>query len=331
LYCLPTVSRSPPLIREGTKRREGYIPCYHPLSAYQAAPGKPIKIISRKHLDFWKSLPESAGIIHIPCGQCIGCRLERSRQWALRCVHEASRWELNCFITLTYSEEYVPYVPSVKDGSTVLTLHKRDLQLFWKRLRKLYGENIKYYACGEYGTLYSRPHYHACIFNFDFIDKRFWKKKGSTTLYRSSSLESLWPYGYSTIGDVTFQSAAYVARYVTKKILGKSAVDKYDGRVPEYTQMSLRPAIGREFVDKFYRDIYPKDYVIFKNKRLRPPRYYDKIYDEIDRESFLKVKEARKEKLKLIAADCTEARLAEREKVQLINSKRLIRKYEQEM
>ena len=159
----------------------------------------------------------------LPCGQCVGCRLERSRQWAIRCMHEAQMHEDNCFITLTFNPE------SLDDRSNPWSLDVRDFQLFMKRLRKKYGAGIRFYHCGEYGELNKRPHYHACIFGFDFPDKRLWKVTNSGhRLYISESLDELWPFGFCTIGNVTFESAAYVARYIMKKVNGDAAADHYE-------------------------------------------------------------------------------------------------------
>lgn len=222
----------------------------------------------------FKPCGSSLDPITIPCGQCKSCRLEKSRQWALRCVLEASLWTKNCFITLTYDDAHLP-----KDGSLV----KKHFQDFMKRLRKKYGPGIRYYHCGEYGSKLGRPHYHACLFNFDFPDKYFFKCSTSSynfksMLYRSPSLEQLWPFGFSTIGDVTFESAAYVARYVMKKINGNSAKEHYGNRQPEYTTMSRRPGIAAQWYERYKLDVYPLDCVVMRNgKKLRPPKYFDNI------------------------------------------------------
>ena len=185
--------------------------CYHPLKGYRSSEltknGKR-KIVFNRNQGY-ADLP-----VTVPCGQCIGCRLERSRQWAIRCHHEASLYENNSFITLTYADEYLP-----QNGSLDLNAQQK----FFKRLRKKYGSGIRFYACGEYGSKFGRPHYHACLFNHDFADKTLWKITNDVPLYRSSSLEELWPYGHSSVGNVTFQSAAYVARYILKKITGEHA------------------------------------------------------------------------------------------------------------
>ena len=171
--------------------------------------------------------------LEIPCGQCIGCRLERSRQWAIRISHEASLHEHNSFITLTYNNENLP-----KD----LSLDVTHFQKFLKRLRAhtedpdsdLYpnilsqSKKPRFFHCGEYGEKFARPHYHACMFDLDFADQKHWKTINGNKHYTSETLEKIWPFGFSTIGDVTFESAAYVARYVTKKITGKNALHHYN-------------------------------------------------------------------------------------------------------
>ena len=173
--------------------------CVHPLSAYQCTDGSIVFDERRKH-DISRSL-------QLPCGQCIGCRLERSRQWAMRCLHEAQLHENNCFITLTYDDAHLP-----GDRS----LHYSDFQKFLKRFRKsLGGAKIRYYMAGEYGEKFGRPHWHACIFGYDFHDKKLFKRTAAGSLiYTSEHLKKLWPFGHSSIGDVTFESAAYVARYI---------------------------------------------------------------------------------------------------------------------
>ncbi len=184
--------------------------CFGPLKGW---PSKKLTPSGKRQVVFNISQAYTDRPVNIPCGQCIGCRLDKSKQWAIRCVHEASLYDNNSFITLTYNTEHLP-----EDRS----LEVRVFQLFMKRLRKRFGTKIRFYACGEYGDQNGRPHYHACLFNHDFQDKKLWKrgKDPSLDLYRSADLEKLWPYGYSSIGEVTFQSAAYVARYIMKKITG---------------------------------------------------------------------------------------------------------------
>jgi len=195
-----------------------------------------------------------------------------------------------------------------------------------KRLRKYARIPVRFYMCGEYGSDFDRPHFHACIFGFDFDDKSFWKKTDSgSALYRSASLERLWPYGFSSIGEVTFESAAYVARYIMKKINGDLADDHYStvdqatgeiiNRRPEFTKMSLKPGIGAGWFSKWEMDVYPHDFVVVRGRKVRPPRYYDKLLslkapDDLE---FIKFQRAVTGAAR--AEDNTDARLAVREAV----------------
>lgn len=244
------------------------MPCYTPLRGWRAAKlnetGK--RGIVFKLQDAYKDKP-----IDVPCGQCVGCRLERSRQWAIRCMHEASLFDRNCFLTLTYDERNVN-----PNGSLV----PRDMVLFLKRLRKQYGEGIRFFQCGEYGENTSRPHHHVLLFNHDFDDKKRCAMNGGNTLYTSMELERLWPHGQNWIGAVTFESAAYVARYCTKKITGPSAAAHYGNRVPEYATMSRRPGIGIEWYRKFQSDVFPADEVVIRGGiKCRPPRFYESKFE----------------------------------------------------
>lgn len=263
--------------------------------------------------------------LSLPCGQCIGCRLERSRQWAIRCVHEASLYERNCFITLTFAPEHLP-----KSGS----LDKRDFQLFMKRLRKRYGAGVRYFHCGEYGEKGGRPHYHACLFNFDFDDRELWSTRGGVKLFTSKALQELWPFGFSTIGDVTFESAAYVARYVTKKVTGPAAAGHYErvdakGEVttvvPEYVTMSRRPGIGRPWLDRYISDVYPHDRVVLRGQEMHPPKYYDSLFELANPLEFDDVKESRKRKMMACAKDSSYERLRVRERHQYLRFEKLKR------
>lgn len=139
--------------------------------------------------------------------------------------------------------------------------------------------NIRFLHCGEYGENLGRPHHHACLFNFDFPDKKYWKSKEGNQYYTSEILQKLWPHGYSVIGDVTFESAAYVARYIEKKITGENAEGYYDGKKPEYSTMSRKPGLGQGWLDKYKTDIFPKDFVIIRGKRSTVPKFYNKKYE----------------------------------------------------
>lgn len=285
------------------------MPCYHPLTAYKTADGSVI---------FQERKGDVVSTLSLPCGQCIGCRLERSRQWAMRCMHESSLHKANSFLTLTYSNDFLP-----ERGQLVYT----DFQKFMKRLRKrVHPLKPRFYMCGEYGETTSRPHFHACIFGFDFPDKRAFKRSGSgAVLYRSELLESLWPYGQSLIGDVTFESAAYVARYVMKKVTGHNSKSHYErldsdtgeiySMVPEFTRMSLKPGIGAGWFDKYQSDVYPHDFVVVRGKETKPPKYYDRLLEKANPDAFEVLKFERESAARSNYLDNTDERLLVKENV----------------
>jgi hypothetical protein len=245
-------------------------------------------------------------------------------------MHEASLYKNNCFITLTYDDKHLP-----PDGS----LDYSDFQKFMKRLRKRYSGAeqsaspdsvdkypIRFYMCGEYGENFGRPHFHACLFNFDFRDKRPWSRSpGGSRLYRSAVLEELWPFGFSSIGDVNFQSAAYVARYIMKKVTGKMADDHYENtdpdtgeitmRKPEFNKMSLKPGIGADWFARYHSDVYPHDHVVVNGRVAKPPRFYDGQLEKMFPELYDDVKHARFLEAMRVIEDNTPERLAVKEQV----------------
>lgn len=228
----------------------------------------------------------------------------------------------NCFVTLTYEEKHLP---------RFMSLRYRDFQLFMKRLRKFADVPIRFFMCGEYGGRHCRPHFHACIFGFNFSDRLEFKRGGGDVLYRSSSLENLWPLGFSTVGAVTFESAAYVARYVVDKINGANAdahyrsVDVTTGevgqRVAEFCHMSLKPGIGRFFLEKFWKDVYPSGKVIVNGKEAKAPRYYDRLCNRRDSDEFAVVAYDRERMARKYFKDTSDDRLAAREAVAVARSK----------
>lgn len=292
--------------------------CYHPLLAYRST-GVPVH--GKRSLSF--VMPKGAFLeVRVPCGQCIGCRLERSRQWAVRCMHEASLHDENCFLTLTYDDDHLP-----PGGS----LDPRAFVLFMKRLRRRTGADFRYYQVGEYGERTYRPHHHCCLFGFDFRDKTPWTTRGGFPVWRSPLLESLWPQGLSEIGSVTFESAAYVARYIMKKQLGRRYVPQTVGEVagvapqvvdratgelqnfPEYATMSRRPAIGLEWWRKYQKEVMNWDSVVMRGREMKPPRFYDVKRQEFDPEGWEDVARARAAKRR--PEDETAERLVVREVV----------------
>ncbi len=295
------------------------MPCYTPLKAYRAEGGR-VEFSSRK------------GFIDRPfdlaCGQCMGCRVERSRQWALRCVHEAQLHERNSYVTLTYRPEDVP-----ADGSLNVT----DWQKFAKRVRRELGP-FRFLQCGEYGERNFRPHHHACVFGLDFgrSDWVPWKKNASgDVVYTSEKLEEKWQKGFCTIGELTWQSAAYVARYCMKKATGELAKERYR-RIdletgeeyfvkPEYITMSRRPGLAAEWFEKFKDDVYPDDFVVHAGKKQRVPKFYDDMLDREDPEELARLRAKRKDAVYRRKEELGYERLRVREEVHLARLSRLRR------
>lgn len=230
--------------------------CYHPLKAYLYGYDEKGKcIIKFEGNDDLRLFKGTRIPIEIPCGQCIGCRLQYSRVWADRLMMEKSCNDSSYFITLTYNDENLPisYYPDPDTGEAKVsyTLKPDDLTKFWKRLRKAYPDDcIRYFACGEYGDANKRPHYHAIVFGLHLDDLIYYKNTTLKDVLRTSEkLSKIWPFGFSVVGDVTWESCAYVARYVVKKVKGASA-DAYKtfGLYPEFVRMSRRPGIGCHYM-----------------------------------------------------------------------------------
>ncbi len=250
--------------------------------------------------------------LKLKCGQCIGCRLDRTRGWAIRAVHEAQMHEQNSFVTLTYNDQCLP-----SDHS----LDVKHWQGFAKRLRKNKGP-FRYLHCGEYGDENGRPHYHACIFGLDFSEDRI---PFTQKLYISAELQRLWPHGFATIGNLTFDSAAYVAAYALKKATGQNADERYE-RVdpstgecwavkPDYATMSLKPGLGKSWFDKFTSDVYPDDFVVLKGQKFRPPQYYDRLLEKENPQLYTKMLLKRRQHVNDKPEDHTDTKLQVKEKI----------------
>ena len=240
----------------------------------------------------------------IPCGQCIGCRLDYSKQWANRCMLELEYHEKAYFATMTYAPEEMPISYYAKndngEAQATGTLDKRDLQLFFKRLRKKQEEQIRYYAVGEYGTEFERPHYHAIIYGLDLPDLTFHHKgKNGFPYYKSQIFENAWKKGICDLTTVSWDTCAYVARYMTKKLKGNEG-KKYEitNIEPPFSLMSRKPGIARQWFDD-HPDCYDYDYINLTTakggKKIKHPRYYDALYDIKNPEEMKKIKEIRKE------------------------------------
>lgn len=312
------------------------MPCFKPISGIQIPDGRVIFQSTSKGWNGSKYKPTDSGRqVQVGCGRCIGCRIDHAKQWSTRIMHEASMHERNCFITLTYNPEHIP-----PDGS----LKKKHFQDFMKRLRKhIYPAKVRFYHVGEYGDKNNRPHYHAILFGHDFDDQVYLhdSDKGNPINY-SPTLEKLWGMGFVQVGEVSYESANYCARYVTKKIGGKEAdrinpetdlrhyerIHRDTGEIvpviPEYATMSRRPGIGSDWIDQYSTDVYPKDYTNIDGVGRKPPRYYDKrlklknpdLHDEIKATRTLRGYES---------ADNSPDRLSQREQVLLAKTSKQTR------
>lgn len=310
--------------------------CTSPLKAYWRS-------ASRDAITFDVAKSATRIPFALPCGQCLGCRMEKARQWGLRCLNEAKMWPSSYYVTMTYNSDYMPL------GGTVCL---RDVQLFMKRLRKaatgvpwenpLTGKITKsprFFLGAEYGDDNRRPHYHALLFNVRFDDLREHGKNGrGEILYTSAHMSRLWgdgggTFGFCTLGAVTFESAVYCAKYALKqiKLSDKSTpaareewerryvVYDADGLVyerdREFAVMSRCPGIGALYYEKYGQEIRDHDNVVVAGREVRPPRYYDTKSDAIDPARFAVVKSKRKRQAVLAKPDNTPERLAVKAKL----------------
>lgn len=303
-------------------------------------------IINRPERDFLiKQTPVFENLLQeIPCGKCVGCRLEYSRQWANRCMQEARCWQSNLFITLTYDNPYLKYHHYLNMDTGELEyrpmLQPNDFTKFMKDFRRHmdyhFGhQGIRFFACGEYGEQGQRPHFHALLFNCDLQDKKHWftREKGDDVVvtYISETLSKVWGKGICTVSDLTWNSAAYTARYVMKKQKGKSVEEQrkaqrqilLDGqmftpdelherinmleKIPEdwqheFTRCSRMPGIGREYYENHKHEMYATDemFVPMKDgvRKCKPSRYYDSLYDIEYPEDMERIKRERVERAK---------------------------------
>jgi len=265
--------------------------CTRPLHGYKAPGGKITFQPKVGYTDLKR--------VSVKCGQCLGCRLERKRGWAIRAVHEAQMHEENSFLTLTYDNAHLPEDRSVR---------VKDWQDFAKRVRKNKGP-FRFFHCGEYGQENLRPHYHACMFGHDFHnDRTMHTQKGGHPLWISSELSGLWQNGFCTIGKLSFDSAAYVAGYCVKAQTGekqKESLERVDfatGEVTvvkaEYATMSRNKGLGYAWYQKFKSDVYPDDFVVMKGQKFRPPAYYDTLLEQEDPQEWERIRNARQDFVK---------------------------------
>jgi hypothetical protein len=274
------------------------VPCENTIEAYRPANGGPLRFTQPRDGRAYTR-------IDLPCGQCILCRLEHARQWAVRITHEAQLHTESSFVTLTYDDEHLP----PHNG-----LNYADLQKFWKRLRKAIGP-LRYYAVGEYGDQTHRPHYHACIFGHAFTANRTIVRQQPTLLWTNPVLEAAWGLGHVSVGALTFQTAQYTASYVTKKLNNKRRyvrLDEETGELVPLVQprafMSLRPAVAKTWLSRFGKQIYHHDQVVIEGRPQKPPKYYDKWLASTAPERAEQIKEKRKEQSQKLSTEQAHAR-----------------------
>jgi hypothetical protein len=234
--------------------------------------------------------------VMVPCGKCLGCRTDQARDWAVRITHETVMNPPGYFLTLTYDDESIP-----SHGS----LDPTHPQKWLKRLRRRLGARVSYYLCGEYGETTDRPHYHAVLAGARFLDREEHTIRHGVPVWTSELLSDTWGHGLCELTPVAFGNAMYVAGYVGKKIARRfqeeeyERVDRETGQIialeREFGRMSLRPALGRTFIEKYWSDVYPRDFVVCDGWPVKPPRYYDKwaadnipeIFEEVQHQRWL--------------------------------------------
>ncbi len=294
------------------------MPCFSPLKGYKDTNGALV----------FKRTSHTIGKMEVACGQCLGCRLDRTLMWAMRISHEAHLYENNCFVTFTYRSRDECTPTQIKNGHHVpadYSLNYHHFRDFIKRLRRHFPEKIRYFHCGEYGEENLRPHYHACLFNCSFDDTVVYQQEQGITTYESATLQNLWPYGFCTIGQLNFETASYTAGYILKKITGKKADDTYMRNDeygvafwvrPPYTTMSLKPGIGAEFYEKYKSDFFPSDESPVPGKGIikKVPRYYQNLLEQQNPKLLDQVKELRQIFMAKHRADFTPERLMDKYK-----------------
>lgn len=269
--------------------------CYTPMTA-EFRPAS--KLLGTEH--YLKFVPRGEHNIEIPCGKCLGCRLDRCGDWALRCMHEAQRYENNCFVTFTFKESPV-------------TCDVFYFQAFMKRLRRYCDrQNLpspRYFHSTEYGDRKFRPHHHAILFNYLPHDLVLFKYKKTGNLYTSETLSRLWGHGFVTIGAVTHDSAAYVAAYTINRDTSRMFVDVDSGLIlepekmtcsrgrknkkGEWVEYSIGVAHFKNFLDQYLNCEFIHD---AKGRKRKIPRGYMRWLEQEFPEKYETLKENREQR-----------------------------------
>lgn len=267
--------------------------CRHPMVAHRTfgrtKNGRvPMKFICKASSFSGRWGPD---LMMLPCRQCIGCRLEQSRQAAIRLVHELKFWPYSGFLTLTYDDGHLPAFASL--DAARWTKFARDLRdrFSYRDLGKL-----KFFAVGEYGDESLRPHYHAIVFaEAPLLVDQVEPSRTGCPQFESPHVSAVWPDGRHRISEVTFESAAYCARYVLKKINGGGAFAHYGRRAREFVRWPK--GLGKGHFERWWRDIYPSDQVCLPGRgSFLPPPYYDRLLEKLDPVFFSEIKLAREER-----------------------------------
>lgn len=299
------------------------MPCFRPDRAWRPKGGKGRLVFSPREAE------QPDDYVTLPCRRCEGCALEDARQKACRAKDELSLYDDNIFITLTYSDDFLPH-----RGFLV----KKDFQDFMKRYRKRvfkqWGITFRAMYSGEYGDENWRPHFHAIIFGHDFYDKFLWRvTPRGDAIYRSRSLESLWPWGHCEIASATFESASYVARYTVKKYTNRYKKDFYQkvdlvtGEIyylpPEFCEYPRGKAggLGFPWFKKNFRDVFPNDIYIVNGKKVAAPKYYFDKFKQMSPFVSEDVEQKRIDRMRKFKHDNTSERLLVKEQVAMSKSK----------
>lgn len=251
----------------------------------------------------------------IPCGKCIGCRLDYSREWANRGFLEALCWKQNYFVTLTYNDEHLKMIrEELSADEFYATVDQKDMKRFMHDLRqkmkrdKHQEDGIRFMGCAEYGDQGLRPHMHIILFNCKLPLESFYKPRilNDNTYYQNHIIEACWKKGLSNISEATWNTIAYTARYITKKIKGKDAQAIYDslGVEAEFLRTSRMPGIGKPYYDKHWEKIYKYDQIQVHNLNgtitCQPPKYFDELYKKDHPKEFRKIQEKRERRARNI-------------------------------
>lgn len=248
----------------------------------------------------------------LPCGRCMGCRIEKARSLAIRCMHESEMFEFNCCLTLTYDDDHIDEDHSLRPDDWKTFIH--NLRQTDEGFQEVICPDdkirrpIRYIQTGEYGDIDQRPHHHAMLFNYDFIDKQYlYTSDAGQRYYESQRLEELWPHGIAHISEVNSSAANYICRYCTKKIIEEIEETKYQrinentGEIyevlPEYSTKSNRPGLGRFWLDKYGKETFDRGYLYSNGHKAAIPKYYERIMETINPCSVYKVKMDKKKEM----------------------------------